>query len=232
VKTYLEPEEVIRMEAAARSLRDKLLIRLTFRLGCRVSEVLGIGVNDIDFGQGTITIEHLKLRSNRSCPDCGTRLNRQTRFCPGCGIKVEKVMASEKERRRIRILPLDIETLAMIRSYIDGGGLINSNGKRLLFGITRRRAAQIVDDCAKRARLGKLINPETGRIHNISPHRLRDAFAVHAVKSDSSADGLRLLQEHLGHQNLNTTMKYRKIAAEEHREWFNRLWEDKCQDRE
>ena len=44
-----------------------------------------------------------------------------------------------------------------------------------------------------------LINPETGKRHGISPHRLRDAFAVHAVKVNDSGDGLRMLQEHLGH---------------------------------
>jgi integrase/recombinase XerD len=62
-------------------------------------------------------------------------------------------------------------------------------------------------------------------MHNISPHRLRDAFAVHAVKLDDSGDGLRLLQEHLGHQSFNTTAKYRKVSGREQKEWYNRLWE-------
>jgi len=44
------------------------------------------------------------------------------------------------------------------------------------------------------------------------------------MKLDDSGDGLRLLQEHLGHASFNTTAKYRKIAGEEHREWYERLW--------
>jgi len=72
--------------------------------------------------------------------------------------------------------------------------------------------------------LDKLINQETGRVHHVSPHRLRDAFAVHAVKLDDSGDGLRLLQEHLGHMSFNTTARYRKVAGEEHKEWYDRLW--------
>jgi hypothetical protein len=32
------------------------------------------------------------------------------------------------------------------------------------------------------------------------------------MKMDDSGDGLRLLQEHLGHLNFNTTARYRKIA--------------------
>ncbi len=79
-------------------------------------------------------------------------------------------------------------------------------------------------ECGRRAGLPNLVNPETGRIRDVSPHRLRDAFAVHAVKTDDSGDGLRLLQEHLGHASFNTTAKYRKVAGEEHREWYEKLW--------
>jgi integrase len=40
MKTYLEPNEVDRIEQAAECLRDKLLVRLLAHLGCRVSEAL------------------------------------------------------------------------------------------------------------------------------------------------------------------------------------------------
>jgi len=39
-KTYLEPKEIEQLENAVIYLRDKLLIRLLFHLGCRVSEAL------------------------------------------------------------------------------------------------------------------------------------------------------------------------------------------------
>jgi len=223
-KTYLEPEEVIKLEGAADYLRDKLLIRLLSRLGCRISEVLGIAVGDIDFDQGTITIEHLKVRLKLSCPDCGARLSKTARFCPGCGKKMEKAVAQEKEHRRLRTLPVDADTLEMIRDYINRGGPVSQNGKQLLFGINRHRAWQIVNHCARKAGLPGVKNPETGRVHNVSPHRLRDAFAIHAVKLNDSGDGLRLLQEHLGHQSITTTMRYRKISGEEHKEWYEKLW--------
>ena len=81
-------------------------------------------------------------------------------------------------------------------------------------------------DCASRAGLPNLVSPETGRVIGVSPHLLRGAFSVHAMKLDDSGDALRLLQEHLGHASFNTTAKYRKVAGEEHREWYNRLWHD------
>jgi len=133
-------------------------------------------------------------------------------------------LAKDQEHHRQRVLPVDSETLGMLREYIDRGGPVLRNGKRLIFGINRHRAWQIVKTCAARAELPKLVNPETGRTHNVSPHCLRSAFAIHAVKVNDTGDGLRMLQEHLGHQSFNTIAKYRKVAGEEHREWYQRLW--------
>ena len=88
VKTYLDFADVELMERAAGPLRDRLLIRLLFRLGCRVSEALALKVSDIDFEQATITILHLKTRIRLSCPKCRVRLGRRHQFCPGCGEEV------------------------------------------------------------------------------------------------------------------------------------------------
>ncbi|WP_244881571.1 hypothetical protein [Dehalogenimonas alkenigignens] len=71
----------------------------------------------------------------------------------------------------------------------------------------------------------RIINNESGKVHYVSPHKLGDAFAVHAVKHNDTGDGLRMLQEHLGHQSFNTTAQYRKVAGEEHRRWYDDLWE-------
>ena len=213
MKTYLEPKEIEWIEQAAECLRDKLLVRLLARLGCRVSEALGITVNDIDFDQGTVTIAHLKRRIKLSCPNCRARLSRTAKFCPGCGSMVEQAVINEREHRRHRILPVDDDTLDMLKEYISRGGPVSKNGHQLLFGLTREYAWLLVKTCASRAGLEKLVSRETGEVRGISPHRLRDAFAIHAIKLDGSSDGLRLLQEHLGHQSIVTTMRYRKVSV-------------------
>jgi integrase/recombinase XerD len=225
MKTYLEIKEIEELENAATCLRDRLLIRILWRLGCRISEVLALEVKDVDFRQGTVVIEHLKWRINLTCPRCNSRLGKSHVFCPRCGTKVEKAVARENEHRRMRTLPIDEDTLNMLRDYIKRGGPVSDNGKQLIFGINRSRAWQIIKECAERAKLPKLLNPETGKIHNVSPHRLRDAFAVDAVRVDDSGDGLRLLQEQLGHVSFNTTAKYRKVAGDELKEWYSKLWE-------
>jgi integrase/recombinase XerD len=222
MKSYLEPEEIELMERAATNLRDRLLVRVTSNSGSRICEVLGLRVEDIDFEQGMVTIEHLKVRLRLLCPDCGTRLGRAHRFCPGCGVKVEKVVEKALERRKVRKVPLDEETLEMLADFIR-----RDKTEGLIFKIGRTQGWKVIHDCAERAGLGKLVNPETGKERGVSPHRFRDAFAIRAIKRDGSTDGVRMLQEQLGHSNIGTTMRYRKVAGQELREWYRKLWDRK-----
>ena len=213
------------MEDATTNLRDRLLVRLLFRLGCRISEALTLKLENIDFTQGIVTIQHLKSRLRLSCPKCGATVGKSHTFCSTCGAKVDKEVIGKQEHRRLRTLPVDDDTLGMLTDYVSRGGPIQRQGKVLIFGINRHRGWQIVKECAEKAGLPRLVNPDTGKMHNISPHKLRDAFAVHAVKLDDSGDGLRLLQEHLGHSSFNTTAKYRKVSGKEHHDWYRKLWQ-------
>ncbi len=219
MKAYLNSEDVNRLEEAATTQRDRLLVRMLFHLGCRISELLAIRTENIDFAAGTVSILHLKSRIRLSCPMCKAGLGRTHHFCPKCGNEVGKALMKLQELRRLRTLPLDEGTLQMLAGFVKTQAV---NG--LVFGIIRHRAWQIVSRCAKRAGISGLVNPDTGKPRGVSPHRLRDAFAVHAMKLDDSGDGLRLLQEHLGHAGFNTTARYRKIAGSEHREWYQSLW--------
>jgi integrase/recombinase XerD len=227
VKTYLEPSEVTLLEEMATNMRDKLLVHLLFHLGCRISEALALTIEDVDFEHGTVTIKHLKTSLKLSCTQCGQRIGKSHTFCPKCGSRITKAQAEQLERRRRRMLPLDADTLDMLKEYVKRGGPVVRDDEKVIFGINRHRAWQIVRECAEKAGLPKLVNPETGKTHNVSPHRLRDCFAVHAVKLDDSGDGLRLLQEHLGHRSFDTTARYRKISGTEHQEWYSKLWNKK-----
>lgn len=216
-KTYLELDEIEQMEQAATCVRDRLLIRVIFWGGCRISEALGIKVEDIDIEQG-ITIKHLKARTRILCPHCETRLSRTAKFCPGCGKEVDKPVRKEQEAHRVRTIPLDDETMRLLIDFIHRDGT-----EGLIFKIGRTQGWKIIRDCARKAGLGELVNPETGRIRGVSPHRLRDAFAVMAVQQDDSTDSIRMLQEQLGHASIGTTMRYRKVAGREQREWYEKL---------
>jgi integrase/recombinase XerD len=227
VKAYLDANEVERLEKAANNLRDRLLIRLLSHVGCRISEALGVMVEDVDLDNGTITIKHLKTRLRLSCAACGQRLGRSHTFCPKCGSKVTQAQIKQQQHRRQRVLPVDSDTLTMLKEYIQRSGPVVKEGKTVIFNFNRHRGWQIVRQCAASVGLRDLVNPETGKIHGVSPHRLRDGLAVMAIQHDGSTDGVRMLQEWLGHANIGTTMRYRKVASQELRDWYEKLWPHK-----
>ena len=235
MKTFVEVSEVDLLEANAVTfdrraqawvpcLRNRLLIRLIFRTGCRVGEVLPLGVEDVDLDLAMAKVVKEKDRLQLFCSVCGQRLARAHRFCPGCAREVSAPEKRLQESRRQRIIPLDQETVVMLRDFIERGGPVMKNGRSLLFGISRVEAWRVISLAAKRAGLGPLVNPETGRERGVSPHRLRDAFATHAVGVDGSTDGIRLLQEMLGHKDIGQTMRYKKVAGQEQKDWYSKLW--------
>ena len=52
-KAYLDPIEVDSLEKVTGNLRDRLFIRLLSHLGCRISEVQALTIDNINFQQAT-----------------------------------------------------------------------------------------------------------------------------------------------------------------------------------
>jgi len=90
LKGYLELEQVERLIAIATKLRDKLLVRIPWRTGIRVSELIGIKVPDIDFDNRAILIKVLKQRKKDG-----------------------------KTIERRRVIPIDQGSLDMVREYLE-----------------------------------------------------------------------------------------------------------------
>lgn len=220
-EAYLTPEDVEKLENATTNLRDRLLIHLLFDTGCRISEALALEPKNIDLTRGTITIQHLKSSVKLLCPNCNARLARRYKFCPTCAIEIKGAVEQELERHRMRVIPISPSTVEMFK---EGFKMSKSNSRDVpIFGITRSRAWQIIKELAEKVGIRGVVNPETGQIHHISPHKLRDAFAVMAVQVDSSTDSMIMLQQQLGHVNFNTTAKYRKVSGQELRDWHQRM---------
>jgi len=224
---YLTFEHIDAIIEAAINLRDRLLMWLLSRTGCRVSEALDIAVENIDLALGIIVIKHLKQRIKLTCPKCNVRIGQNNKFCPGCGNKISDATKIKLEQRHRRILPVDPETLSLLNEYIQRGGPVNRNGRLLLFDINRHRVWQIITECAQKANLPRLINPDTGKIHKVGPHSFRVAFTIRWIQADDSPESLKALQEHLGHQSFTTTMRYRKMGFEERRKYYDKIkWEN------
>jgi integrase/recombinase XerD len=225
-KAYLEPNDVELIEKATTCLRDRLLVRILSHTGCRISEILGLTPEDLSFNEGTIRIVHLKVRQEIACPSCNARLSKNHSYCPRCGKPVALTISGAKEHRRMRTVPLDKTTLILLKQYCDQGGIVERNGRKLIFGINRHRAWQIIKGYADKAGLPQITNAESGKVHHVSPHKFRDYLAIQAMKKDDSGDSLRFLQQHLGHSSFSTTARYRKISDQEYRDWYDRLWSE------
>jgi integrase/recombinase XerD len=78
-------------------------------------------------------------------------------------------------------------------------GFIFQNGKGAAMSV--RNAQKIVSKAAKRAGIKKAV----------TPHKLRHSFATHLLDSGVS---IRVIQELLGHSNLQTTQIYTRVSRE------------------
>jgi integrase/recombinase XerD len=96
------------------------------------------------------------------------------------------------------------ETLAEnLKAYLDdsaiSSGLIFRN--RDGGGLSARNVQKIVSGAAKRAGIKKIV----------TPHKLRHSFATHLLDTGVS---IRVIQELLGHSNLQTTQIYTQVSKE------------------
>lgn len=220
LKAYLTKEDIDNLISKAQCLRDAIIIRFLYYSGCRVSELISISVSDIDFEARWVSIPHLKERSRFYCPECQVRLAKADRFCGGCGSKIDKPIRDKMQEQRRRRIRIDDTTLRMVREWLKE----RRDKQERVIPLNRNTIYHIVRDTAERAGLGGQILQidELTQSHYISPHRLRDAFAVKAVRQDGSTDSIRMLQEHLGHKDVGTTLRYRKVAGEELSGWYDR----------
>lgn len=209
------------MQDAAGYLRDRIIIAFYAETGCRVSELLGVTVEQIDFKGKAVLIPHLKRGIHKTCPKCGRRGGRSTYFCSRCGADMSKVEAEGIEQRS-RLINLSDKLLAAIREYIKSNNLKPTDR---LINLSRQQVYYIVRDLAEKAGLkGRMIlNPETGKNHYVHPHNFRDALAVDWLKEEGDADGMKALQQQLGHRSFETTARYNKLNPETTRDLSEKI---------
>jgi integrase/recombinase XerD len=137
----------------------------------------------------------------------GLRVSECAMLCLRSVSLPERVVTVLGKGRRERQAPFGENAARAIDRYLSAGRLqlatdrsadwlwLNVRGGRL----TARAMRTVLDQAALRA----------GSIKPISPHKLRHACATHML--EGGAD-VRLLQELLGHQTINTTQVYTQIT--------------------
>ena len=209
LKTTLTPDEIQAIIDKAPTLRDKLIISFLADTGCRSSELLALKVGHIDFERQMVLIPHLKAGIRKKCPKCGKSAGRKQNFCPRCGADISQVLA-EGDEVRTRLVNVGQRTLELCHQYLEQRG----NNTDRLINLTRQMVYRIVREAGRKAGLdGQMIlNPNTGKLHYVHPHLLRDSLAVDWLTLDDSGDSQKMLQDHLGHKRYETTARYFKLT--------------------
>lgn len=207
IKTYLTSNEIRKMIDGAYYIRDKTILSFLADTGARVSELINLKVGDLDLDNQVAHILHLKRGIKKKCP-CGKFAGRNTLYCSKCGQDLSHVVPEGIEVRK-RLISIGPETVELLRGYTEG---MESSAR--IIDLTRQQVYNIVREVGKVAGLkGKVIlNPETEKKHYVHPHTFRDSLAVSWLSYAGNDVGKqKALQEHLGHRNFETTMRYFKL---------------------
>ncbi len=195
--------EVERLIAAAaagdgadqlRPLRDRALLELLYGTGARISEAVGLDVDDLGF-----TAVPPGRPPDRQQPPATVRLSGKggrDRLVP-----VGRYAREALEAYLVRARPA--LAAASRRVSASPAVFLNARGGRL----TRQGAWAVLKAAAARAGLG-----------GVSPHTLRHSYATHLL--DGGAD-VRVVQELLGHASVTTTQIYTMVTVDKLREVYS-----------
>jgi integrase/recombinase XerD len=188
-----EEKEALVEYAPSPQLRNRLLIRLLWQTGVRAHECAGIKLDNIDRDERSIRIYSRKTDDWRS-----------VYYMPS----------------------LDF----LLDQWIDGGyrdAYGPAAESPYLFPSQRSEQVdyytigKIVRKAAEDADIQEIMYEDASGSpkYRVTPHAIRHGHAVHALQCGLD---IRTIQKHLGHKNIDTTMKYLQILDDDVRESYHR----------
>jgi integrase/recombinase XerD len=173
------------------ALRDRALLEMLYGTGARISEAVGMDVDDIELDLDDPAGSTVLLRGKGS----------KERIVPVGSFARDAVRAYV-----VRGRPELVATGAAGKGATTeraGAMFLNSRGGRL----SRQSAWAVIVKAAERA----------GITAEVSPHTLRHSFATHLL--EGGAD-VRVVQELLGHASVTTTQVYTLVTVDNLREVY------------
>ena len=174
----------------ALALRDRALLEVLYGTGARISEAVGLDVDDLELDledpSGSTVLLRGKGSKERIVPV------GQLRPRGGAGLRRPRSPRAARGGR-----------LERPRHRRAGAMFLNARGGRL----SRQSAWAVIVKAAERA----------GVTAEVSPHTLRHSFATHLL--EGGAD-VRVVQELLGHASVTTTQVYTLVTVDSLREVY------------
>jgi integrase/recombinase XerD len=189
---------------ALRPLRDRALLELLYGTGARISEAVGLDVDDLGFL--AVAASAPGARAGPAGALAGPQPPPATVRLAGKGGKDRVVPVGRYAREALdAYLVRARPTLAAAARQASASPAVflNARGGRL----TRQGAWGVLKAAADRAGLG-----------GVSPHTLRHSYATHLL--DGGAD-VRVVQELLGHASVTTTQIYTMVTVDKLREVYS-----------
>ena len=165
--TVLTKKEVRALFNAAKNFKSRLILKLLYSSGLRVSELTRLKYEDINSDDKTGIVHQGKGKKDRAF-----------------------ILSQE--------IINDLKTYQKKQNISKGYIFTNSRNKP----ISTRNIQKIIKNYAKKAEINK----------NVTPHKLRHSFATHLLQDGTD---IRVIQELLGHSNLQTTQIYTHISREQ-----------------
>ncbi len=160
----LSVEEVKSLINAADFAKTKLIIKMLYASGLRVSELVNLKPADIDFNENSGWVRKGKGKKDRL-------------------FKIADSLSKQLQK--------------YLKSHPDNKYVFSENNP-----LSTRNIQILTKKAAKRANISK----------KVTPHTLRHSFATHLLES---GENLVVIQQLLGHENLETTRIYTHVSQEQ-----------------
>jgi integrase/recombinase XerD len=165
--------------------RDRAIIEILYGSGIRVSELIGLKVEDINFQTGFALIHDVKSKKERMVP-----INDLISF------SLQLYLAGEREslfkQKPFYEYPKETRVVEKSLLFVKQGG----------FKLCNWKVASIISTYTKLAKIKK----------NLTAHSFRHACATEMIKNGAS---IRYVQFMLGHEDITTTMIYTKLGIDD-----------------
>lgn len=197
-------------QASARALRDRALLEFLYATGARISEAVGLDVDDFDGSAGSVRLFGKGSKERVVPVGSYARAAVDAYLVRGRPALVESAAAAGTGGRLSR---RSGGAVAAGRSASYSGSLRGGSSAAALFlnvrggRLSRQSAWQVLKDAALRAGIGD----------SVSPHTLRHSFATHLLAGGAD---VRTVQELLGHASVATTQIYTLVTVDALREVY------------